>query len=172
MGRQRARQRRHSVALLRLLLERSDLSLTWFISITKPAAPNTPAMLISSAAWRNSISLSRSRCEVTSNTPIEKLPANTSSRYRAIRLALFNRVVAENSLFGVILAHHADDQAETVLHRLLRGSGPMGIAAMQPETKIDGLRILRPLLDCRGVALRDYLSSIGQTWPKTPAIKR
>src|SRR5205823_4177907 len=42
------------------------------------------------------------------------LPRNRSARHRALRLELFRRVVSEHKLRGVILAHHADDQAETV----------------------------------------------------------
>ncbi|KAA0910507.1 tRNA lysidine(34) synthetase TilS [Pusillimonas sp. ANT_WB101] len=47
----------------------------------------------------------------------------------------------------IMLAHHRDDQAETVLLRLLRGAGPTGLAAMSPESLRQGVRYLRPLLD-------------------------
>jgi tRNA(Ile)-lysidine synthase len=47
----------------------------------------------------------------------------------------------------VLLAHHRNDQAETVLLRLLRGAGPTGLAAMAPAAVRDGLVYLRPWLD-------------------------
>lgn len=47
----------------------------------------------------------------------------------------------------ILLAHHRDDQAETVLMRLLRGAGPTGLAAMAPASTRDGLTYLRPWLD-------------------------
>lgn len=47
----------------------------------------------------------------------------------------------------VLLAHHRDDQAETVLLRLLRGAGPTGLAAMAPQSLRQGVRYVRPLLD-------------------------
>ena len=47
--------------------------------------------------------------------------ANPSARYRAARFALFRQVIDAHHLQGVILAHHAADQAETVFQRLLRG---------------------------------------------------
>lgn len=46
----------------------------------------------------------------------------------------------------ILLAHHRDDQAETVLLRLLRGAGPQGLGAMAPSTSRDGLVYLRPWL--------------------------
>jgi tRNA(Ile)-lysidine synthetase-like protein len=92
------------------------------------------------------------------------LPANRSARYRAVRLELFRRVTEAQHLQGILLAHHADDQAETVLLRLLRGSGPTGLTAMTPRQRIGRLLILRPLLLARRDDLRRWLASQGETW--------
>lgn len=58
----------------------------------------------------------------------------------------------------LLLAHHRDDQAETVLLRLLRGSGAHGLAAMPPARSLapGAPRLLRPLLGQARTALRDY----------------
>jgi tRNA(Ile)-lysidine synthase len=93
-----------------------------------------------------------------------RLPANASSRYRAARLALFREVVAARKLAGVLLAHHADDQAETVLHRLLRGSGYAGLAGMARRSTVGGLVILRPLLGIGREPLRAHVREAGQAW--------
>jgi tRNA(Ile)-lysidine synthetase-like protein len=93
-----------------------------------------------------------------------KAPANISSRYRAVRQELFRRVVKENDLSGVLLAHHADDQAETVLLRLIRGSSPAGLVGMARETRIGELRVLRPLLGVGAEQLREYLRGTKQDW--------
>src|SRR5437016_831881 len=77
----------------------------------------------------------RSNIEATTSP----LPANKSARFRAARRELFRRVVTEHNLAGVILAHHADDQAETVLQRLLRGSGPAGLGGMEPTSSARGM---------------------------------
>jgi tRNA(Ile)-lysidine synthetase-like protein len=95
---------------------------------------------------------------------MKSLPRNPSARYRALRLELFRRVVEQEKLDGVILAHHADDQAETIFLRLLRGSGPAGLAGMRKRGSIGGMTILRPLLDIRGKVLREFLVSRGQAW--------
>jgi tRNA(Ile)-lysidine synthase len=92
------------------------------------------------------------------------LPKNPSARYRAARLALFRTVVAEHALAGVILAHHADDQAETVLHRLIRGSGWAGLCGMRERGTLGGMTVLRPLLAVRREELGNYLANAGQAW--------
>src|SRR5213075_1980483 len=58
---------------------------------------------------------------------LAKRPANKSALYRAVRFELFKKVVKENGLHGVLLAHQKDDQAETIFHRLLRRSGAAGL---------------------------------------------
>jgi tRNA(Ile)-lysidine synthase len=68
----------------------------------------------------------------------------------AAREARYEALAELASLAGVghvLLAHHLDDQAETVLLRLLRGAGPEGLAAMAPATLRDGLVYHRPWLD-------------------------
>lgn len=53
----------------------------------------------------------------------------------------------------VLLAHHRNDQAETVLLRLLRGAGPTGLGAMAPVSSRDGLVYIRPWLDIERAAI-------------------
>ena len=60
----------------------------------------------------------------------------------------------------IALAHHMDDQAETVLMHLGRGAGPGGACGMRT---LSG-RLYRPLLDIRKRALEDYLRATGQPW--------
>jgi tRNA(Ile)-lysidine synthase len=67
-------------------------------------------------------------------------------------------------LTAVVLAHHADDQAETVMQRLLRGSGVAGLRPMRPDSVIGGLRIVRPLLAVRRATLRTFLREHGVAW--------
>jgi tRNA(Ile)-lysidine synthase len=66
----------------------------------------------------------------------------------------------------VALAHHADDQAETVLLQLLRGAGPAGLAAMPRHRAGDvgGPALLRPLLDLPRATLAACASARGLAW--------
>ena len=65
------------------------------------------------------------------------------------------------SQWPVCVAHHADDNAETLLLNLLRGAGLRGLAAMPP---VNARGIVRPLLGVRREELVAYLESRGQTW--------
>jgi tRNA(Ile)-lysidine synthase len=69
----------------------------------------------------------------------------------------------------LLTAHHRDDQSETVLIRLARGSGLDGLAAMPAIVERPFLRLLRPLLDVPGTALRDYVRAQGQAFIEDPS---
>lgn len=107
-------------------------------------------------------------CTIGRRSEVEKLmgelPANKSARYRAVRYFLYRKVVEENGLLGVILGHHADDQAETVLHRLLRGAHVPNVVGMEREAAVGGVSILRPMLSVRRNDIREYLKRAGQDW--------
>ena len=73
---------------------------------------------------------------------------------------------------AVVTAHTADDQAETLLMRLGRGSGLDGLAGMAPERPLmpDGsVMLVRPLLGLSKVALRGMLTRAGGTWIEDPS---
>lgn len=154
-----------SVAMLRLLRERADLRLVvvHLDHQLRGSESTEDARFVGELAAGMGLP-----CGIVRREHIEPevadLPANPSARYRALRLELFRRVVRQQHLSGGILAHHADDQAETILHRLLRGSGPAGLGGMSPDTVVSGLRILRPVLCVRRDALREHLRRIGQRW--------
>ncbi len=96
--------------------------------------------------------------------PTGALPSNPSARYRAMRLIVYREALRLHGLDVIALAHHADDQAETVLLRLVRGGGLVSLRAMSEYTTISGVPIVRPLLGHRRDDLRAYLRSIGQSW--------
>lgn len=70
----------------------------------------------------------------------------TEDAARRARFAFFERVAKRTRLRVLVLAHTADDQAETVLQRILRGSGLWGLAGIWPDRRIGRLRVLRPML--------------------------
>ena len=85
---------------------------------------------------------------------------NLEDAARRLRYAFFASVVKAGRVTRVAVAHTADDQAETVLARLVRGTGPAGLASIYP---VKG-HVVRPLLEVRRNELRDYLATLGQPW--------
>src|SRR5712672_2331962 len=66
---------------------------------------------------------------------------------RAARYRLLAQAARASDATHILTAHTRDDQAETLLMRMLRGSGIAGLAAMARESERDGVRLARPLLD-------------------------
>jgi tRNA(Ile)-lysidine synthase len=69
----------------------------------------------------------------------------------------------------LLLAHHRDDQAETVALRQARGSGTDGLAGMAAVRELTGLRLLRPLLGVPKARLLGTLHALGQPWLEDPS---
>jgi tRNA(Ile)-lysidine synthase len=85
---------------------------------------------------------------------------NLEDAARRLRYQFFASVAASHGLNRVAVAHTADDQAETVLAHLFRGTGPAGLAGIYPVAG----PIVRPLLEIGREELRDYLVTLHQPW--------
>src|SRR5690606_36132649 len=93
---------------------------------------------------------------------------NLQDAAREARRALIAGWAREEGIATVALGHTLDDQAETVLLRLARGSGVDGLAAMAAAAERDGILWLRPLLAVRRQVLRDWLRREGVGWCDDP----
>ncbi|HEX8214502.1 MAG TPA: tRNA lysidine(34) synthetase TilS [Allosphingosinicella sp.] len=82
---------------------------------------------------------------------------------RRARYDALARWAAEQGISTVCTAHHADDQAETVLMRLQRGSGAAGLAGVRPVRKVGDLLVARPLLDWSRAQLAALVEEAGLT---------
>lgn len=100
------------------------------------------------------------------------------ARYAALRRIALD-VTPPGQTPVVAVAHSMDDQAETVLLRLARGSGAAGLAAMRPVAQLEAgpesegaasppVRLVRPLLAVRRSALLDYAARHGLAWVEDP----
>ena len=83
---------------------------------------------------------------------------------RGLRYAWFRELLSEGKADAVATAHTLDDQAETVLHRLLRGSWTEGLGGIYPAIACAGGAILRPFLRTRRAEIQAWLREIGQLW--------
>jgi len=94
---------------------------------------------------------------------------NLQARARAARYRLLADAARAAGHDTIVTAHHRDDQAETFLLRLARGSGVYGLAAMAPETDLDGLRLARPLLGVSRQALLLVAQASGLAFVRDPS---
>jgi tRNA(Ile)-lysidine synthase len=101
------------------------------------------------------------RVDIDAADPAGPEAAARSARYAALRSAM-----SAGDL--LLTAHHRDDQAETLLLRLLRGSGLRGLAAMQPLSDFAPGRLWRPLLETPRAALLDYAQRHRLAWIEDP----
>jgi len=84
-------------------------------------------------------------------------PGSLEDNARKARHAFFFRIARSIKASAIALGHTLDDQAETVLMRLLRGSGLSGLSAISTRRVIDGYTIIRPLLETRRREIESYL---------------
>ncbi|WP_193367962.1 tRNA lysidine(34) synthetase TilS [Pelagibius marinus] len=101
--------------------------------------------------------------------PLKKSGSSYQAAARAARYALLLKACETRGIFHLALAHHLEDQAETFLLRLGRGSGLDGLAAMAPVSETSGLRLLRPLLSISKAQLVELLAARGQEWVEDPS---
>jgi tRNA(Ile)-lysidine synthase len=93
-----------------------------------------------------------------------KPAANRQAAARAARYRLMLDWAWQHRALAILLGHHQQDQGETVLLRLARGSGVDGRAAMAPRLDIGGVALLRPLLDQPRARMRATLAARDQAW--------
>ncbi len=97
-------------------------------------------------------------------------PGNISQNAaREARYQLLQQECARRDIRYVAVAHHQNDQAETFLLRLAKGSGLDGLAGMWPVSERGQLKLLRPLLDFPAERLRATCQAHGQEWCEDPS---
>lgn len=93
--------------------------------------------------------------------------ANLEARAREARYQCLERHLPQGGV--LLLAHHRDDQAETVLLRLMRGAGVAGLGGMDQLETRDGYQLARPLLDLPRASLEAAARAWGLDWIEDPA---
>ena len=84
---------------------------------------------------------------------------------RQLRYSFFSELAHAHGARHVAVGHTLDDQAETILQRIFRGTGIAGLAGMPRVRQLaDGVGLLRPLLDLRRWQVREYLRACGLLW--------
>lgn len=161
-----------SVVLARLLLEsarrgRGRLTLAHIHHGLRPEADADEAFVRDlAAAWRVPVRLAR----IDVRGSAAERGWSIEQAARVLRLQALERLARDAGANAIVLGHQMDDQAETVLLRLLRGAGPRGLGGMRATRRRPGiagapaLRLVRPLLGFRRAELRDFAARAGLTW--------
>jgi tRNA(Ile)-lysidine synthase len=157
-----------SVALLLLLLElRSELGIVLSVAHVnhqlRGAESDGDESFVAKLAEVRGLEFHSRRAPVNPSGPAIE---NTA---RKLRYDFFRRLAAEKLATKIATGHTLDDQAETVLLRIFRGTGIRGLAAIHPRLLLeDGAtrrcELVRPLLSARRKDLREFLQIEGQGW--------
>ena len=102
------------------------------------------------------------RVDVTGCAKARRLSIETAGR--VLRLEALARMAQAEHCQAIATGHQADDQAETVIHRLLRGTALRGLCGIRPMTVMNGRRFIRPLLDVRRADIEAYLRDQARPW--------
>jgi tRNA(Ile)-lysidine synthase len=152
-----------SVALLLLLLELREklgvvLSVAHFNHKLRGKASDADENFVAKIAARHSLEFHSASVDVAKKARKER--ANLEDAARRARYDYFHALVDSGTCTRIAVAHTADDQAETVLAHLLRGTGLAGLGGIHPTAG----PIVRPLLTIRRHELRTYLRGKKQAW--------
>ncbi|MBI1738840.1 MAG: tRNA lysidine(34) synthetase TilS [Acidobacteria bacterium] len=152
-----------SVALLLILLElRGKLGITLLVAHFNHQlrGPESDAdeSFVRELAMRHGLEFAAGREDVAARARENRW--NVEDAARRLRYGFFEELVTTGRAEWIAVGHTADDQAETVLARLARGTGPTGLAGIYPVVG----HVVRPLLETRREELRDELCARGQGW--------
>src|SRR5713101_4874574 len=152
-----------SVALLLLLLELRAklgvvLSVVHFNHELRGKASEADEKFVAKLAAKHGLPFHSGHADVAAKAKRDK--TNLEDTARRVRYEFFAMLVDAKHLDKIAVAHTMDDQAETVLAHILRGTGLGGLGGIHPVVG----HVVRPLLTVRSAELRTYLRSTKQTW--------
>lgn len=156
-----------SVALLKILLELKNelgivLSVLHFHHGIRGVDADMDEAFVTELANQHALEVHLGRGSACDVAQRNKISIETAAR--ELRRNFFLDLLQNEKVTRVATAHTLDDQAETVLMKVLRGAGTRGAAGVFPEQRHEKGSIVRPLLEIRRAELRNYLRSTNQSW--------
>ncbi len=154
-----------SVALLRVLLEQRQeigivLSVAHFHHQIRGAEADADEQFVKDLAKKFALEMHSGSADVPAYAREQKISLETAAR--DLRHKWFAELIRQSKVEKIATAHTLDDQAETVLMRILRGTGARGLAGIAPEQKEKNL--VRPFLAISRQEIEAYLTTIAQSW--------
>lgn len=158
-----------SVALMRLVAgwrvrQCPDLPVI-VLTVDHGLRPEAAAEARQVATWARDCGLTHRTLHWEGHKPV----ADIQAAARTARYRLMADACANAGLSHLLTAHHLDDQAETLLLRLARGSGVDGLSAMPEAARWPGLLLARPFIDVPRGRLAATLAALGQPWIDDPS---
>ncbi len=101
---------------------------------------------------------------VEADVKVKAVKGNAEAAARKLRYQALERLAVEQKCPYIALAHHADDQLETMLMALVRGTGPRGLAGMPRRRNTGSVQVIRPALPVTRTGLQDVCRAAGWTW--------
>lgn len=160
-----------SMALLRFLQKWSDENHVTLHALTvdhclRDASAGEAAQV---GAWSAMLGVAHTTLQWDEGAALRGQPRSVQSDAREARYGLLTAWCAAHDVTHLFIGHHADDQIETFLLRLSRGSGVDGLAAMASMSVRDGIVIARPLLSFAKAELVAVCRDAGQGWIEDPS---
>ena len=156
-----------SVALLRVLLELREqlgivLSVVHFNHKIRGAEADADEDFVRALARRFELPYRHGEADVPRIARERRRGIEETARHE--RTSFFRVLLAHGDLARIATAHTRDDQAETVLLRVLRGAGTRGLAAIHRQVRFPGGSVVRPMLEVSRGEVEAYLRSLDQPW--------
>jgi tRNA(Ile)-lysidine synthase len=160
-----------SVALLRtLILAAPGIGLVLSVAHVHHGLPrgvggadaDTDADFVAALASHHGLAFHRTDVDTLSSARVNRETIEEAARN--LRYQWFRELLASGQADAVATAHTLDDQAETVLHKLLRGAWTEGLGGIHPRIAEARGAILRPFLNVRHAEIESWLRSLGQSW--------
>ncbi len=149
-----------SVALYHVLRELGyTVEIAHFDHVTRGGASARDAAFVAALAAADGVPCHTERADVAADA--YGGGESFEMRARSMRYAFLARTAHLHGCTHIATGHHADDQAETVLMRVLRGTTGKGLAGIPAVRELAGVRLVRPLLRTRRETILRYLHAIG-----------
>jgi len=148
-----------STVLLHLLL---DLAPSWKLKLAilhinhqlRGKASDQDEAFVRALAQKNKIPFFTTKVPVKEVAREQKMSLEEAAR--TVRYKFFERMVKTKEAQKLALAHTLDDQAETVLMRIMNGTGLQGLQAIRPKRKLSGAYLIRPLIEVSRLEIRAF----------------
>ncbi len=148
-----------STVLLHLLL---DLVPSWKLKLAvlhinhqlRGTASDQDEAFVRTLAKKNKIPFFTTKVPVKEVAREQKMSLEEAAR--TVRYEFFERMVKTKEAQKLVLAHTLDDQAETVLMRIMNGTGLQGLQAIRPKRKLGGAYLIRPLIEVSRLEIRAF----------------